>query len=100
MFAWFDAGGHAHSSSVTSLDCHPDNNLIVTGSTDVTAKVISAQSGKVRSASNKVSIAIIVGIELYLFKCTTGAVRVSGFVTGMLRWSLHDDLIDLLVCRF
>lgn len=36
-----------HGSSVTSLDCHVDNQLIISGSTDVTAKVISLKTGKV-----------------------------------------------------
>ncbi len=45
---WFDRAGHSgHSDSLTSLDCHPDNTLILSGSTDVTAKLINTQTGKV-----------------------------------------------------
>ena len=32
---------------MTCIDCHHDNNLIVTGSTDVTAKIINTATGKV-----------------------------------------------------
>ena len=40
--------GHmGHESGVTCMDCHHDNNLVITGSTDVTAKVINTNTGKV-----------------------------------------------------
>ncbi|CAH1788775.1 unnamed protein product [Owenia fusiformis] len=45
-------GNSGHAASITSLDCHSNNNLIITGSTDVTAKVISANNGKVLSTYN------------------------------------------------
>ena len=43
----FFIGKDMHSSSVVCLDCHQDNNLILTGSTDATAKIIHASTGKV-----------------------------------------------------
>ncbi|XP_014663766.1 PREDICTED: angio-associated migratory cell protein-like isoform X2 [Priapulus caudatus] len=39
--------GDAHKSSVTCLDCHHDNTLIATGSTDVTCRLINSHNGKV-----------------------------------------------------
>ncbi|KAK3586809.1 hypothetical protein CHS0354_002548 [Potamilus streckersoni] len=41
------SGHDAHQSAVICMDCHQDNNLIITGSTDVTAKLISSSTGKV-----------------------------------------------------
>ncbi|KAL3855153.1 hypothetical protein ACJMK2_014377 [Sinanodonta woodiana] len=44
----YNVSGHdAHQSTVICMDCHQDNNLIITGSTDVTAKLISSSTGKV-----------------------------------------------------
>lgn len=45
-------GKDIHSSSVVCIDCHPDNNLILTGSTDATAKVIHTSTGKVVTTFN------------------------------------------------
>lgn len=42
-------GNDAHKSSIICLDCYNDNNIIITGSTDVTAKIINTNSGKVLS---------------------------------------------------
>lgn len=42
------SGGNAHSNAVSSIDCHRDNNLIITGSLDATAKLYNTQTGKVR----------------------------------------------------
>jgi len=40
--------GHlAHTAAITSINCSHDNNLIVTGSLDATAKLFNAQTGKV-----------------------------------------------------
>ena len=40
--------GHgSHKSTVICLDCHPDNNLIMSGSTDVTANIVNVNTGKV-----------------------------------------------------
>ncbi|KAL5006127.1 hypothetical protein ScPMuIL_017285 [Solemya velum] len=46
------ADKHSHSSSVVSLDCHHDNNLVITGSVDVTANVLNTFTGKVLSTYN------------------------------------------------
>lgn len=57
------SGGLAHSNAVSSIDCHRDNNLIITGSLDGTTKLYNAQTGKVSAShfipslkSNNVSI--------------------------------------------
>jgi len=40
--------GHlAHKDCITSMDVHPDNTLLLTGSTDNTAKITNTQTGKV-----------------------------------------------------
>jgi len=39
--------GNAHTNAVSSIDCHRDNTLIVTGSLDSTAKLYNTQTGKV-----------------------------------------------------
>jgi WD40 repeat protein len=36
-----------HQGSITSLSCHPDNVVIMTGSVDVTSRLINSQTGKV-----------------------------------------------------
>lgn len=41
------SGHNSHESSVTCMDCHHDNNLMATGSTDQYAKVFSSNSGKI-----------------------------------------------------
>lgn len=38
---------NAHTNTISSIDCHRDNNLIVTGSLDSTAKLYHTQTGKV-----------------------------------------------------
>ena len=43
----FAAGHLGHSDSITSIDCHTDNTLVLTGSTDLTAKLININTGKV-----------------------------------------------------
>lgn len=43
------AEGQVHSDSLTDMDCHPDNNLLISGSTDGRAVVIKTQAGKVVS---------------------------------------------------
>ncbi len=40
-------GGQIHTNAVSSIDCHRDNNLIVSGSLDSTAKLYNTQTGKV-----------------------------------------------------
>ncbi|XP_062588263.1 angio-associated migratory cell protein-like isoform X2 [Saccostrea cucullata] len=45
-------GKDIHTSSVVCVDCHQDNNLILTGSTDATAKVIHSTTGKVVTTFN------------------------------------------------
>jgi ribosome assembly protein SQT1 len=40
-------GGQTHTNGVSSIDCHRDNNLIVSGSFDSTAKLYNSQTGKV-----------------------------------------------------
>lgn len=40
-------GGQVHTNAVSSIDCHRDNNLMVTGSLDSTAKLYNSQTGKV-----------------------------------------------------
>ena len=42
------SGAQAHGNAVSSIDCHRDNNLIVSGSLDSTAKLYNTQTGKVR----------------------------------------------------
>ena len=42
-------GGQTHTNAVSSIDCHRDNNLIVSGSLDSTAKLYNTQTGKVIS---------------------------------------------------
>ncbi|KAJ8320409.1 hypothetical protein KUTeg_001996, partial [Tegillarca granosa] len=42
-------GNDAHKSSIICLDCYNDNNIMITGSTDVTAKIINTNTGKVLS---------------------------------------------------
>ncbi|ELT96890.1 hypothetical protein CAPTEDRAFT_176282 [Capitella teleta] len=37
----------AHKGSITSLVCHHENVIVMTGSTDVTSKLINSQSGKI-----------------------------------------------------
>ncbi|EFX86282.1 hypothetical protein DAPPUDRAFT_187565 [Daphnia pulex] len=39
-------GGQTHTNGVSSIDCHRDNNLIVSGSFDSTAKLYNSQTGK------------------------------------------------------
>ena len=39
--------GQAHSDSITDMDCHPDNNLLITGGTDGRAVVIKTQDGRI-----------------------------------------------------
>ncbi|KAJ9593661.1 hypothetical protein L9F63_014786 [Diploptera punctata] len=41
--------GEAHSDSITDMDCHQDNNLLITGSTDGRAVIIKTQAGKIIS---------------------------------------------------
>ena len=44
----FTCLGHSgHANSITIIDCHTDNTLILTGSADVTTKLISTSTGKV-----------------------------------------------------
>ncbi|KAK3094701.1 hypothetical protein FSP39_005157 [Pinctada imbricata] len=45
-------GKGGHTSSVVCIDCHHDNNLVLTGSTDVTSSIINSNSGKVMGAMN------------------------------------------------
>lgn len=45
-------GGQVHTNAVSSVDCHRDNNLIVSGSLDSTAKLYNSQTGKVIIATN------------------------------------------------
>lgn len=42
------AGNDSHNSSVVSLHSSKDNSLIMSGSTDMTAKLVTATTGKVR----------------------------------------------------
>ena len=42
------SANNAHTNTISSIDCHRDNNLIVTGSLDSTAKLYHTQTGKVR----------------------------------------------------
>ena len=37
----------AHTGTITGMDCHPDNNLLITGSVDGHAVVLKTQTGKV-----------------------------------------------------
>lgn len=41
------SGHGSHKSTVVCLDCHPDNSLIMSGSTDVTANIVNSSSGKI-----------------------------------------------------
>jgi len=41
------AGKLGHSAEVTCLDCHISDSVIITGSTDCTALLINASTGKV-----------------------------------------------------
>jgi angio-associated migratory cell protein len=43
----FAGGKMGHASQVTCIDCHKNNNIVVTGSTDATALLINVRSGKV-----------------------------------------------------
>lgn len=43
------SGRDGHKSTVVCMDCHHDNSMILTGSTDITAKLINASTGKVLS---------------------------------------------------
>ena len=43
----FTAGHLGHSDSITSIDCHTDNTLVLTGSADLTVKLININTGKV-----------------------------------------------------
>ncbi|KAK4003322.1 angio-associated migratory cell protein [Daphnia magna] len=40
------SGGQMHTNAVSSIDCHRDNNLMVSGSLDSTAKLYNTQTGK------------------------------------------------------
>lgn len=40
-------GSSAHQSTITCIDSHHDNSLVVSGSTDVTAKLVNSATGKV-----------------------------------------------------
>lgn len=42
-----------HSATITSIDCHLDNNLILSGSDDGKTIVSSANTGKVCTIKNK-----------------------------------------------
>ena len=44
---YFWPGHLGHSDSITSIDCHTDNALVLTGSTDLTAKLVNSNTGKV-----------------------------------------------------
>ncbi|XP_013381116.1 angio-associated migratory cell protein [Lingula anatina] len=46
------SGHDAHDGAITCIDCHPDNVMVVTGSVDVTAKVINSNNGKVVTTFN------------------------------------------------
>ncbi|GFG40869.1 hypothetical protein Cfor_08899 [Coptotermes formosanus] len=39
--------GQANAGTVTDMDCHPDNNLLITGSVDGHAVILKTQTGKV-----------------------------------------------------
>ena len=49
VFVCCTAAVGGHSSLVTSLAAHSDNNLLLSGSEDATAKLIGTLSGKVRT---------------------------------------------------
>ncbi len=37
----------SHQDAITCIDCHSENTLVLTGSTDVTSKLINTNTGKV-----------------------------------------------------
>jgi WD40 repeat protein len=37
----------AHTGTITDMDCHPNNNLLITGGVDGHAVVLKSQTGKV-----------------------------------------------------
>jgi WD40 repeat protein len=39
--------GQAHSNTVSAMDCHSDNNLLITGGVDGHAVLLKTQTGKV-----------------------------------------------------
>jgi len=39
--------GQAHIGTITDMDCHPDNNLLITGSVYGCAVILKTQTGKV-----------------------------------------------------
>ena len=39
--------GQAHTGNITDMDCHPDNNLLITGSVDGHAVILKTHTGKV-----------------------------------------------------
>jgi WD40 repeat protein len=39
--------GQAHTGTISAMDCHPDNNLLITGSVDGHAVLLKTQTGKV-----------------------------------------------------
>jgi WD40 repeat protein len=39
--------GQAHTGAISVMDCHPDNNLLITGSVDGRAVLLKTQTGKV-----------------------------------------------------
>jgi hypothetical protein len=39
--------GQAHTGAIIDMDCHPDNNLLITGSVDGHAAVLKTQMGQV-----------------------------------------------------
>jgi len=47
LFKQCITGYQAHKSTVLSIDSHPVNNVIISGSSDVTVKVINSATGKV-----------------------------------------------------
>ncbi|XP_060080044.1 angio-associated migratory cell protein-like [Ylistrum balloti] len=50
------SGREGHTSTVVCMDCHQDNSMVMTGSTDVTAKIINTSTGKVLSTFNCESV--------------------------------------------
>jgi WD40 repeat protein len=39
--------GQAHTGIITDMDCHPDNNLLISSSVDGHAVMLKTQTGKV-----------------------------------------------------
>jgi len=86
--------GHlAHTGSVTSMDCHHNNMLVITGSTDATAKVVNISTGKVLTTYNcalETSTDEEESVEAVAF-CNSNNLVATGTLSGILTiWNTNS----------